>query len=460
MGAAGDSLRIRIVPGVQPLVFVHPNLGNLFRVAPGEACTCQYGVRAVAAGVIFDPAMPRDSLAVTEALADRLLMRGSTTSLMAQIVGSHVQVGPLIGILCNPVWREGQHTLLRTKQLEALSKLVDAGLKLGAVCYLFRIDDIDFQQLTTRAFVKTDSGWKRVTLPLPDVVYDQVISRRRERSKNHTKHREQLSSLYGKRIFNDGFFDKWEVHDWIQQDQRLRRHIPQTVRHTQTASSAVFLQRHAVTFLKPVHGSLGLGIVRIARQSDGSFHYDINRAKQAPLHGTAQNAQEVMKVFHSRLNGRPYLLQQGISLAVYEERPFDIRILLQRDGTGEWCRTKMFARVAKLGDFTSNISGGGEALPVHKVFTEVFDKPGQAKSCQRELVRVSRWVTEVMERASGKVFGEMGLDIGVDSSGRVWVIEVNSKPWKAPYTEKGRQDLVDLSFTRPIEYAVWLTQQK
>lgn len=460
MGAAMKSLRIRTVPGARPLIYVHPIVRNLLRVTPGEACTCQYGVRAVAAGVISDPSMPRDSLGVTEALADHLLMTGSTTSLTAGIAGNHVQVGPLIGILCNPVWREGQHTLVRTKQLEALSKLVDAGSKWDATCYLFRMDDIDFKQLTTRAYVKTDSGWRHATFPLPDVIYDQVISRRRERSKAHIEHREQLSSLYGKRIFNDGFFDKWEVHDWIQQDQRLRRHIPHTVRYTQATSSAAFLQRHAVTFLKPVHGSLGLGIVRIARNSDGSFHYDIKREKRAPLHGTAQNAQEVMKVFHSRLNARPYLLQQGISLALYQERPFDIRILLQRDGTGAWCRTKMFARVAKLGDFTSNISGGGEALPVHKVFTEVFDKPGEAKSCQRELVRVSRWVTEAMERASGKVFGEMGLDIGVDSSGRVWVIEVNSKPWKAPYTEKGRQDLVDLSFTRPIEYAVWLTKQK
>lgn len=39
-------------------------------------------------------------------------------------------------------------------------------------------------------------------------------------------------------------------------------------------------------------------------------------------------------------------------------------------------------------------------------------------------------------------------------------IEVNSKPRKAPRTEKGRQDLVDLAFHRPMEYAIRLAQRK
>lgn len=452
-----EQLRIRTVPGSESLVYLHPDRRARLRLGLGMT-TCFCSVKSTEVAVLVDTNVPRDMLVMTEAVSRRLCLHGTDSALFATVRPNRIRIGPLIGILCHPMWRPKEHTLVRNRALEALEKLVAAASEQKALGYLFRLDEVDFEDGTVLGYIKTSDGWKRRRLPLPDVIYDQMVSRKRERSKGYAELREQLSNLYGQRIFNDGFFDKWTVHDWLQQDKSLRPHIPQTVRYTQAAVAVSFLQRFPVTFLKPVHGSLGLGIVRIVRHPDGSYNYDVNRAKQPPMHGSSPNVQEVVKVFRSRLAARPYVLQQGIALAQYQDRPFDIRILLQRDGSGEWRRTKMFARVAKVGDFTSNISSGGEALPVHTVFTEVFKRQAQAKACQRELMHVTRRVTEVMEKSSGKVFGEMGLDIGVDQTGHIWVIEANSKPWKSPTTEKGRQDLVDLSFTRPIEYAVWLAQ--
>jgi glutathione synthase/RimK-type ligase-like ATP-grasp enzyme len=424
-------------------------------------CECQFGYRTVPALAIPNPGVGKDSLALTKELCDRLLISEELPPLKGVFHGNRLQIGPVVGILCNPVWSARQHTLVTNGQLPVLRKLLSAGAAAGALCYLFRVDDVQFQTLTVKGYVQGEDGaWKERVLPLPDVIYDQVISRRRERRQSHSKVRERLSKMYGSRIFNDGFLDKWEVHEWLQRDPRVRQHVPRTIRYSTVKTAAAFCERYPVTFLKPVHGSLGLGIVRLTRQPDGSIQYDLKRPRQAPLHGRAANVREALRVLSGRLASRPYVVQQGIPLCTYQERPFDIRILLQRDGAGEWQRTKMFARVAKSGDFTSNLSSGGEALPVHKVFTEVFSKAHQARSCQRDITRISKWVVEALERESGKVFGEVGLDIGVDSEGRVWVIEVNSKPWKKPFTEKGRQDLVDLSFSRPIAYAIWLAQKK
>lgn len=450
-------LRIRTVPGRDPFVYLHPDRRSRLRLGLGTV-TCSCSVKSTEVAVLPDPNLPNDTLVMTEAVSERLSIQGVVPRLFATVTSSRIRVGPLIGILCHPIWRAKERTLVRNRHLQALEKLVSSASEQKALGFLFRMDEVDFEDGTVQGYIKTTDGWKRRRLPLPDVIYDQVISRKRERTQSYAERRQQLSALYGQRIFNDGFFDKWAVHDWLQQDRSLRPHIPRTVRYTQATAAVNFVQRFPVTFLKPVHGSLGLGIARIVRHPDGTFHYDIKRAKQSPLHGTAASAGDVVKAFRGRLSARPYVIQEGIVLSHYQDRPFDIRILLQRDGDGEWRRTKMFARVAKAGDFTSNISSGGEALPVHTVFTEAFKKPAQAKACQREIVRVTRRVTEVMEKASGKVFGEMGLDIGIDQNGHVWVIEVNSKPWKSPTTERGRQDLVDLSFKRPIEYAVWLAK--
>lgn len=460
MGEGQSSLRLRTFQGTLPVVHVHPSHRAKLSIREGDPCPCQFGMRSATAWVVADPSVSEDELCLTSELCARLSLQGGELPVFGQLTADQVRIGPLIGILCNPAWNPRKQVMGQTKQLPVLEKLIDAGEQAGTLCVLFRIEDVDFQAMTIRALMRHGGGWKRQTLPLPDVIYDQVISRRRERTRAHAERRERLSKLYGKRIFNDGFFDKWEVHEWLKQDVRVRAHMPQTIRYTRPKAAVSFVLRHPVTFLKPIHGSLGLGIVRLIRQGDGGIQYDVKRPRQVPLHGRAATAEEALRTFRARLRARPYLIQQGIALANYQERPFDIRILLQRDGSGEWQRTKMFARVARTGDFTSNLSSGGEAMPVHKVFTEVFQRADQARSCQRDVARVSRFVPEVLERESGKVFGEVGLDIGVEPDGRVWIIEVNSKPWKSPTTEKGRQDLVDLSFSRPIAYAVWLAQHK
>lgn len=433
----------------QLLIRVHPSLRTKLNAAEGYQVVCRYGLLSARAPILFDPLLPVNQVSLSTGLAHGLRLE-VLDSISAVTQGDSIIVGPLLGILCNPIWKNG--SLRRNMQTQSLEKLLEAGKALGAVCCLFGVDDIDFKRSTTVAYVKRGSNWRRVVVPLPAAVYDQLISRKLERKAEHKSKRANLTSIYGTRIFNDGFFDKWEVHEWLSQDGRLKAHLPSTIRYAGTHSTSGFLLQHGTAFLKPVHGSLGLGILRVTKQPDGSATFEVKRQNQAPLHRRTGNTSEVLELLRKRINKRPYLVQQGITLATYQDRPFDIRILLQRDGNGDWKRTKMFARVAKTGDFTSNLSSGGEALPVSDVLSGVISLQAQRRRCLQQIRRVARLVTEVMEKQSHKSFGELGLDIGVDTNGHVWIIEVNSKPWKSPVTEKGRQDLVDLAYNRPMAY--------
>jgi glutathione synthase/RimK-type ligase-like ATP-grasp enzyme len=357
------------------------------------------------------------------------------------------------------VWNAKEQALVRTRQLPSLEKLVLSGTGLGVFCYLFRLEDVDFQTFETIGYTVTDEGWKRLVVPLPNSIYDQVTSRKLERSHSYAEKRVKLSEIYATRIFNDGFFDKLQVNEWLIQDVRLRKYVPLTARYQSASDATAFVQRFPTTFFKPVHGSLGLGIIRVTKNLDGSVSYAIKRQHITPIEEKVENSGKAIRRLQKRLKSRPYLMQQGITLASYHDRPFDIRILLQRDGSGVWRRTKVFARVAKAGDFTSNLSSGGEALPVNTVLQSVFPSVESRKTCHRQIRKVSNLITEVIERESGKQFGELGVDVGVDENGNVWIIEVNSKPWKSATTEKGRQDLVDLAFQRPIQYAIHLAEQ-
>ncbi len=450
-------------------IFTFPDARLLIRLSPTLLAVGNYGVRpfrvtcgfqTVSCELIPDASARSSQALLSSGLMGRLHMNDMPTPMHASLRDGQLKIGPNVGILCNPRWDSRTKTLRSTSQLLALQKLLEAAEKTGVRAYLFRVEDIDFDNLSVRAYVLTTRGWRGVRAPLPDVIYDQLISRRRERSEQHAKLRVKLSKLYGDRIFNDGFFDKWQVHEWLSKEKRMLPHLPKTIRYTGNQAAHEFVKKHDTIYMKPVHGSLGLGIVKVANQSDGTLTYEIKRPNQAPVSGRASSASDMMKSFRKRLTGRPYVLQQGIPLATYEGRPFDIRILLQRDGTGEWKRTKAFARITKQGDITSNLSSGGEAMSMTEVLERIFPNKDKRRRCKAQVQRVSRWVAEAVEQNSGKTFGELGVDLGVDPTGHVWVIEVNSKPWKSPTTEKGSQQIVDLAFERPIQYAAWLAEHK
>lgn len=364
--------------------------------------------------------------------------------------------GPLIGILANPQWDKDNRTLRGTVQLEALTRLVDTGHQFGVTCFLFGISGVDLRQNSVLGYALHDSKWVRRTFPMPDVIYDQLVSRKRERDPSVQDTRTILSRRYGNRFFNDGFFDKWQVFEWLKGDPSVKVHVPETQRHTTAKAASTFLNSHTVTFLKPLHGSLGLGIVRFVKARDGSISYELKQRSSTVTRGRASSAREVLTSFRTRLKNRPYIWQEGLTLATYEDRPLDIRILMQRDHTGQWKRTKMFARVAKSGDFTSNLNAGGDAMPVDEALVQCLPKAAERSRAKSQIRRLAQAIALAVEAGSGRKFGELGIDLGIDRTGKVWVIEVNSKPHKTPTTEKGRQDLVDLSFERPIRYAIYL----
>ncbi|AEJ43356.1 YheC/YheD family endospore coat-associated protein [Alicyclobacillus acidocaldarius] len=364
---------------------------------------------------------------------------------------------PLIGILDHPRWDVRRETLRESDQMAGIRRMVEIAQSLGAEAFVFGLGDVDLQARRIRGFSRANGQWVERVYPFPDVIYDQLVSRKIERNEAYRSIRQALSSAYRDRFFNDGFFDKWQIYEWLRRSP-VRSHVPETIRHRSLAQAAAFVARHHVTFLKPLHGSLGLGIVRFALEKDGSVSYEWKRSRDGVVRGTAASPAEAVQLFRTQLRRRPYIWQQGIDLVALDGRPVDVRILLQRDGTGAWKRTKMFARVAKSGDFTSNLATGGGAMPVDRAILGAF--PDEAKKRVRASIRrIAEAVAEAVEAGAGRTFGELGIDLGVDRRGFVWVIEVNSKPRKAPASASGRDDLVELSFRRPMEYALFLARR-
>ncbi|PWK15516.1 YheC/YheD family protein [Tumebacillus permanentifrigoris] len=385
-----------------------------------------------------------------------LLPEGVRVELLSK--GTLLRLGYVLGVLAN-VKAEGETVL--GQQALVFKHLLTAAEEQGMTGYVFSPLDIDWKErfVTGYSYDTRKRVWRRRRMPLPDAIYDQVISRTYHNRADVAEQRERLFAHVRPRAFNPDYFDKSLVHNWLAGSPRTKSLVPDAITFKSITQASQFLYRYPDVYMKPIHGSLGIGIMRLRRKPDGQVYYQMKKATGSLTQGTAGSISEFLKKFAKRLRTGPYLIQETLHLKTWQGRPFDIRLLLQKGSTGKWNRTKTFCRIAQDGDITSNLSTGGDAIAVRALLKEILPSVKAVNRVMRDLIQIAEDVPAVLEATVEGSIGELGLDLGLDENGKIWVIEINAKPWKKPNIEEGEwRELSLLAFQRPVQYAKFLCQ--
>jgi hypothetical protein len=122
---------------------------------------------------------------------------------------------------------------------------------------------------------------------------------------------------------------------------------------------------------------------------------------------------------------RRYLIQQGIHLATIQGRPVDYRVKVVKTERG-WVFRSMVGRLARPGLVVTNLSKGGTMLSGRR--TLALSLPHiSGKHKRREMRSLTLKCTRIMENQFPGV-GQLGFDYGLDHSGKIWILEVNTRP--------------------------------
>jgi glutathione synthase/RimK-type ligase-like ATP-grasp enzyme len=368
--------------------------------------------------------------------------------------GRGLRLGPVVGILTV----RGRRTRFggQTPILREMTRL--AGEQ-GVLAFAFTPSGIDWDRGTIRGHVFREwlRGWRSGQFPFPDVIYNRVPSRRAERNPLMAATSARLARLLGPRYFNPCFLDKWDTHQALARDPRLRALLPETRRYAGVGDLLDMLDRFRQVYLKPTGGSQGRGIIRVVRGGDGQYIWQ-HQGRSGVRLGLARGPAALRRAIDRLTRQRTYLVQEGLNLGLAGGRPFDVRVLMQRDESGVWRRTKLFARVGGRGGITANISGGGTGEPLPRVVPLALDRarPRHGRTIIHRVRDTALTITPLVEAALEMKLGELGLDLGVDRTGRIWLLEVNSRPWRTVKPERGSIARTRLALLRPLAYARYL----
>ena len=349
-----------------------------------------------------------------------------------------IHIGPLIGVLVrrmNPASQEEPFGAITS----FCKELTDACKQLGACVYFFTVNEMTSSASHLDGWHYTSAGWRKNRFPIPDVVYNRLTSRVLEDKPSVQHFFREIKLRHGAKVFNEKYLNKNEVFQALRGDPKTSALLPESHMLDNAATLKMMCTKYPVVFLKPIMGSLGRGIIRISHVNDplgGRFICDM-----ATMYGT----QKVTYNGFLRLNAsisekmkqRRYQIQQGLQLIRVGGRPVDFRALVQRDHLGAWRITSIVARIAGSNHFVSNLARGGTLCKVKDAVSR-SSIPSMAKDAPLRIRRAALAVARGIETNINAHFGELGVDLAMDTSGRVWLLEVNSKPSKhnkSPLTE-------------------------
>ncbi|MNG25160.1 Endospore coat-associated protein YheD [compost metagenome] len=75
------------------------------------------------------------------------------------------------------------------------------------------------------------------------------------------------------------------------------------------------------------------------------------------------------------------------------------------------------------------------------------------------IAMLSQRIPTVLESYHGRL-AELGIDLGIDTRGRVWILEVNSKPGRTIFARLHNERARKKSMANPIHYAGFLLNKQ
>lgn len=313
-------------------------------------------------------------------------------------------------------------------------------------CFL-RLVDLARGKEYIKALVKGDNGKYSIKLvKTPMIIHNRALL-------YHKQDREKVMKLQeeGFTIFN-GFtkIPKLTIHQHLVVDEKLKPYLPDT-RRANKNNFVQMIKEYRDLIIKPDYGTLGKGVARVILESNNICLLKNGQIKYRFLLN-GQWGKEVNDMILNPTN----IIQQTIPLRTYEDKPFDFRVSVQRNDSGTWQVTGIVSKVAKSGQYITNVASGGKCYDPKIVLNHLNVNPDQVLA---EIESMSLMIANHLgERI--KNLADLGLDIGITGKGVPMFIECNFRDLRITFKEAGLIDEWKATYTTPVKYATYLLKNK
>jgi glutathione synthase/RimK-type ligase-like ATP-grasp enzyme len=307
----------------------------------------------------------------------------------------------------------------------------------GFRLFYFTSRDVDFEKKKINGKVYRGGSWVAREFSFPDVVLNVA-------GPNTARQRaiyDRLAALVPFTSYRLGH--KTTVYNKLIKGKTFLPYII-PFRLARKAEDVIgFLNQHGKIIIKPNGDSHGNYIYYIEKDDDGYRFIYRNSAYRV-------GADEIKEQLASIIAKRSMIMQKYINSRRKKGEAYDFRLHVQKNGSGIWQITAIFPRVANDERIITNLSQGA-FLSVFERFIE-NEFPDEHKELKFKIEGFALLLARHLDEIYDREFDELGIDIGLDEAGKIWIYEVNWRPGHVYIEVKAARAAVN--------YAAYLARKK
>jgi UDP-N-acetylmuramoyl-tripeptide--D-alanyl-D-alanine ligase len=314
----------------------------------------------------------------------------------------------------------------------------------GAAFIYFTPKSVDFINRKINGYVYDNGEWQKVQSPFPDVIYNAGSPEKLAKSKEII---EKLKEEIPFTTYSIG--NKMSVYGRLKSTMEFIKYlIPSQIIRSNKGFFNYFKIYQKIVF-KPVNGRKGQGVTFIERIQD---NYRVIEGKQQFIF----NYDQIKSYISNRIKQELYMVQPYINCKTKYGKSYDIRLHTQKDGEGNWLISSIYPRISPSGSIVSNINNGGSTNYLEPFLRQEFgdDYYNVKRYLEHFSIQLSQHIDKIQKDYFGETIDELGIDVGLDDMGKIWIYEINWRPGCPPtfYLELD-------SVRNMIRYAIFLAHK-
>ncbi|KRE93305.1 hypothetical protein ASG89_07350 [Paenibacillus sp. Soil766] len=314
-----------------------------------------------------------------------------------------------------------------------------AAVELGLIPFYTCLKHVNSKSALGLSYESKKYTLKR--LPIPKVIHNRAMTL------SPTSQQKLKAIAKISHVFNgQNRHDKLHIHRLLRASANSSEFLPHTMKYSRE-NLIKAIHREDSFFVKPTNSSVGKGIIKVTAMPDRTWQ--VWWSNQLPRQLVEQ---QMIDFIDEKVNGQSYLIQKTIPLSMYEGRPYDLRVSVQRGARGQWGVTGIAGKVAADGRHVTNLAKGGEAVICEKLFlSNGFDPVVKREQVEKAALQIAESLSQQIPSIS-----DVGMDIGIDHQGAIWLIEVNGRDQRYQYKHLNLNKTFYRTYETPMLYAKYL----
>jgi hypothetical protein len=272
-------------------------------------------------------------------------------------------------------------------------------------------------------YCRESGSWEDAVFTIPEFIYDRTFYQDDFASKQAKAIAQWLKNRDDLCFLGYGLPNKWTIYRHLKNQDKVSPYLPETTLIGSIPETIARIKREKHVIIKPFDGAHGIAVYEI--HADKEQQMTIRTTKKLEIVEKKMDEDTLARWLEVITSQKSFIMQRKLDNTDDQNRPFDLRILLQKNEHDEWIVTCKGFRAGNQNSLLTNLSAGAAAI--HYDEWKKQQKHYNWNYIETELKEILSTLPLILEEEFAPLF-EIGLDIVIGRDSSLWILDMNSKP--------------------------------